>query len=71
MKKLTERQAEIDALVGRGFSDKAIAERTGLSISTVRVHIQGAASRLDGDTYPRHKLTLWFFNLAEGERSSK
>lgn len=60
---LTPRQVEIASLVARGLPDKIIAARTDLAIETVRVHIQAAAARLPGDGRPRHKLTLWFFNI--------
>lgn len=67
---LTKRQTEIAELVARGFPDKAIAARTDLAIDTVRVHIQNAASRLSHYSgSPRHKLTLWFFNIAEEEKA--
>ena len=66
---LTPRQTEIAALVARGLSDKIIAARTELAIETVRVHIQNAAAKLPGDSSPRHKLTLWFFNIVEEEKA--
>lgn len=68
-KGLTARQTEIASLVARGLSDKVIAARTELAIETVRVHIQNAASRLPGQGSPRHKLTLWFFNIEEEEKA--
>lgn len=61
MRPLTERQAEIVAYVARGLADKQIASETGLTIDTVRHHIQNASARLPGTTAPRHKLTLHFF----------
>lgn len=67
---LTPRQTEIAALVARGLSDKVIAARTDLAIETVRVHIQNAATRLSHYSgSPRHKLTLWFFNIEEEEKA--
>lgn len=66
---LSPRQAEIASLVARGLSDKVIAARTELAIETVRVHIQNAAARLPGNSSPRHKLTLWFFNIEEEEKA--
>jgi DNA-binding NarL/FixJ family response regulator len=65
MTDLTRRQAEVVALVARGLSDKAIARDMGLSVHTVREHIEGAASRIPGDQRPRSKLSLWFFNLTD------
>lgn len=55
------------AYVARGTPDKVIAAETGLDINTVRAHISAAAARLPGNTAPRHKLTLWFFNVAESQ----
>src|SRR5260370_6239029 len=37
---LTKRQAEILALAASGLSDKAIAARLGLTIPTIRSHMQ-------------------------------
>ena len=68
-KNLTIRQTEIAGLVARGLSDKVIAARTELAIDTVRVHIQAAAARLPGNGSPRHKLTLWFFNIVDEEKA--
>jgi len=36
----------------------------GLSIHTVRAHIAAAAERIPGPTSPRHRLTLFFIQLA-------
>lgn len=63
--RLSKRQAEIMAYVARGTPDKVIAKETGLAIDTVRAHINAAAARLPGHTAPRHKLTLWFFNITD------
>ncbi len=60
---LSARQAQVAELVARGLPDKRIAAEMGLSIETVRVHVQAAAAKVPGDTPPRHKLLLWFFNL--------
>lgn len=70
MKELTPRQTEIAVLVARGMSDKVIASKTNLTIDAVRFHIQAAAERLTGfPGTPRHKLMLWFFNVADEERT--
>lgn len=66
---LTRRQTEIAGLVARGLADKVIAARTDLAIDTVRVHIQAAAARIPGNGTPRHKLTLWFFNIETDEKA--
>ena len=65
---LTPRQTEIASLVARGLPDKVIAVRTDITIDAVRFHIQSAAARLPGTESPRHKLTLWFFNIVDKER---
>lgn len=67
---LTPRQAAIVELVARGLSDKAIARETGLSVDTVRQHIQRAANRLPGEGRPRHRLTLWFFNISDEDSAA-
>jgi len=69
MTELTPRQTEIASLVARGLSDKVIAARTDLAIETVRVHIQNAAARLPGNSSPRHKLTIWFFNIIDEDKA--
>ena len=65
---LTPRQTEIAALVARGLPDKVIAARTALSIDTVRFHIQAAAETVGGDGSPRHRLTLWFFDIIDKDK---
>lgn len=62
---LSTRQAQVAELVARGLPDKQIAARTGLAVKTVQVHVQVAASKIPGNTTPRHKLTLWFFGLSD------
>jgi DNA-binding NarL/FixJ family response regulator len=65
-KELSVRQAQVAELVARGCADKVIAAKTGLSIETVRLHVQAAAAKIPGNTPPRHKLTLWFFGISLG-----
>lgn len=62
---LTPRQAEVAGLVARGLSTKAIAQETGLAVPTVKEYIKQAAGRIPGDTPPRHKLILWFFQVGD------
>lgn len=64
---LSTRQAQIAEYVARGLANKVIAHRTGLDIETVRVHVKAAAAKIPGQSTPRHKLTLWFFNVLEEE----
>lgn len=61
--KLTPRLTEIATLVAKGHPNKAIAQKTGLTVRTVETYIERAADQLPGDSYPRSKLTLWFFSL--------
>lgn len=64
---LSTRQTEIAELVARGKPDKVIADKTGLSIKTVQAHVQAAAAKIPGHTTPRHRLTLWFFQIHSTE----
>lgn len=63
---LTPRQKQIAGLVARGMTNKAIARMTGLSVRTVEDHVSDAASRIPGDSRPRHKLMVWFFSVGDG-----
>lgn len=64
---LSTRQAQVAELVARGLPDKRIAAELGLSIKTVQVHVQNAAHKVPGQSPPRHKLILWFFNISAEE----
>jgi DNA-binding NarL/FixJ family response regulator len=64
---LSTRQAQVAELVARGLPVKLIARDTGLAIETVRVHVKAAAAKIPGDAPPRHKLTLWFFNVLDDD----
>ncbi|WP_199804974.1 response regulator transcription factor, partial [Nocardia jinanensis] len=44
---ITEREREIAALIGRGLSNRAIAERLCVSVRTVEGHIYRACIKLD------------------------
>lgn len=61
---LSRRQAQVVECVARGMPDKRIAAQLHISIYTVRRHVQEAAARIPGDTTPRHRLMLFFLNLA-------
>jgi DNA-binding NarL/FixJ family response regulator len=43
---LTPRQRQIYGLIGQGFSNKAIAQHTGLTLATVETHRKAIARRL-------------------------
>jgi non-specific serine/threonine protein kinase len=64
---LTPRQREIAALVARGYTNKQIGTTLGLSRQTVETHVKQAAASVPGGGKPRHRLTLWFFDLSEPE----
>lgn len=63
MPELTQRQAQVAERVARGLSNKQVAQDLGVSVETVRQHIREAAERLPGPAWPRHRLTLWFFQV--------
>lgn len=65
MTELSHRQAQVVERVARGLPDKRIAAELGISIDTVRFHIQAAAARIPGDSTPRHRLTLFFFTIED------
>ena len=44
---LTPRETEILTLIGQGFSNKAIARRLGISVHTVKFHIEAMFGKLD------------------------
>ncbi len=44
---LTPREAEILALVGQGMSNKAVARRLGISVHTVKFHLEALFAKLD------------------------
>ncbi|MGE0688039.1 MAG: tetratricopeptide repeat protein, partial [Dehalococcoidia bacterium] len=54
---LTEREAEIAALIARGLSNRAIAEELVLSARTVETHVANAMSRLGFSS--RAQLAAW------------
>lgn len=62
---LSQRQAQVVERVARGLPDKRIAAELGISIRTVQAHVQAAANKIDGESQPRHRLTLWFFNITD------
>ena len=62
---LTPRQAQVAAMVARGYSAKKIAREVGVSVYTVRDHIRAAADRLPGDGRPRYKLTVFVLQVED------
>ena len=44
---LTPREIEILALVGQGFTNKAVARRLGISVHTVKFHLEALFAKLD------------------------
>lgn len=63
--KLSPRQMDVTALVARGIPDKQIAARLGLSVRTVQMHIEIAASKIHGPESPRNRLMLFFLQLED------
>lgn len=45
--KLTKRQRDVSALIRQGLQNREIAERLGISLHTVRRHVEGLLRRLD------------------------
>lgn len=60
---LTPREREVAALVAKGLDRQQIAAELGVSPRTVETHIAHAAMRIGGEAPPRHRLTLWFYEL--------
>lgn len=54
---LTDRQAEVLALLGAGLAMRAIAERMQISVLTARGHLKTAMQRLDA-TNSTHAVAL-------------
>jgi DNA-binding CsgD family transcriptional regulator len=48
--KLTKRQRDVSALIRQGLQNREIAERLGISLHTVRRHVEGLLRRLDVPT---------------------
>ena len=47
---LTPRETEILTLIGQGFSNKAVARRLGISVHTVKFHIEAMFGKLDASS---------------------
>ena len=47
---LTPRETEILTLIGQGFSNKAVARRLGISVHTVKFHIETMFGKLDASS---------------------
>lgn len=47
---LTPRETEILTLIGQGFSNKAVARRLGISVHTVKFHIEALFGKLDASS---------------------
>jgi len=69
-KTLTPRELDILRLVGAGLSNKQIAVRLGMSVSTVRTHLNNAYEKLGLES--RVELALYAAHLdGEGERAAR
>ena len=60
---LTHRQTQVVACVKAHMPDKQIAARLGISVDTVRYHIEAAAARAPGRGSPRLRVALFFVNV--------
>jgi DNA-binding CsgD family transcriptional regulator len=58
---LSKRQTEILVRVKSGQPDKVIAHELGISIHTVRTHIERIAEKIPGDIPRRYR--LFFLNV--------
>lgn len=58
---LSKRQAEILQRVKEGQPDKAIAHELGISVHTVRTHIERIAAKAPGEVSRRYR--LFFLNV--------
>lgn len=63
--RLTQREAQVAALVAHGSSTKAIAQRLGISENTARNYIDEIGKRLPGFGRPRHRITLFFLRIEQ------
>jgi DNA-binding NarL/FixJ family response regulator len=54
---LTTREREITHLIGKGLRNREIAERLGISVTTVRHHLTSILSKLD--VRDRQQLLIW------------
>ena len=62
---LSKRQSEVIQRVAQGRSDKAIASELGISIYTVRAHIEHIAAQIPGEISRRNRLMLFVLNVRE------
>jgi DNA-binding CsgD family transcriptional regulator len=59
--RLTPREQQVAALIANwGLSNKAIAQRLGISMDTVTVHVENIAKKIPGFGKPRHRITVFF-----------
>jgi DNA-binding NarL/FixJ family response regulator len=65
---LTSREAEVAQLVGLGLSNKRIASRLGISVTTVRTHLSSVYGKLGQDS--RVELALHAARWLSGRRRS-
>ena len=56
--KLTEREREVLLLMEQGLSNKAIAEKLGVTLKTVAYHVSAILDRLDVES--RHEAVAWY-----------
>ena len=61
MDRLTKRRRQVAALACRGFSNRRIAEKLGLTVGTVKVHLHAIYEKLQ--VRSRTELRIRFGNI--------
>jgi DNA-binding NarL/FixJ family response regulator len=64
---LTGRQRTIVVCVVGGAGYKQIAARLGISVRTVRQHVENIAAALPGEGAPRNRVMAWAHELLKQE----
>jgi non-specific serine/threonine protein kinase len=57
---LTPREAEVAALIARGYSQKRVAHELGISPHTINGYVQSVAARIPGNEAPRARIMIYF-----------
>lgn len=63
MEELTKRERDVAAGMALGLSNKAIAERMGIEVSTVKTYVLGVLRK--SGTRNRTQAAMWFRDQAE------
>lgn len=57
---LSPRQKEVVALMAKGYTKPEIAEHLGLSLHTIKTHVENAARKIKGPRKPRARLLAYW-----------